>query len=61
MKRLDDGKISLVEFMRSIRFRHRKEDNRSTECPTHFAHFNPQARSEQPPSAEDQKLIRSAN
>ncbi|MGB1140718.1 MAG: hypothetical protein ACPG1A_07455 [Halioglobus sp.] len=62
MKRLDDGKVSLVEFMRSIRFARRKEAKRSTECETHFAHFDPQARPEQQiPSAEEQNVVRSAN
>ncbi len=66
MKRLDDGKVSLVEFMRSIRFRQRgerKQAKRSTECPTtHFAHLDPQARPGQKnQNAEEQTLVRSAN
>jgi hypothetical protein len=61
MKRLDHGKVSLVEFMRSLRSMQRKKAARSTECPTHFAHFNPQTRDNQDLSPEEQKLVRSAN
>ena len=61
MKRLDEGKVSLVQFMQSIRFLHRKSTNRTPECPTHFAHFNPQVGAGRNGNTEDQKLIRSAN
>jgi hypothetical protein len=61
MKRLDDGKVSLVDFMRSIRSLHRKTASQPTECTTHFAGFNPRARDKQSATAEDQQLVRSAN
>ena len=62
MKRLDEGKVSWVEFLRSIKFAHDNEsDNRQAECNTHFANFNPQARTGQQSNAEDSHLIRSAN
>jgi hypothetical protein len=64
MKRLDDGKVSFVEFMRSIRFKQRnqrKQASRSTECQTHFADFDQQARPARSYNAEDRTLVRSAN
>ncbi|MEM9255093.1 MAG: hypothetical protein AAGA91_06580 [Pseudomonadota bacterium] len=61
MKRLDHGKISLVDFMRSIKFTHPRAAERPVECTTHFAHFTPHARSEEQPNAEEQLLVRSAN
>jgi hypothetical protein len=61
MKRLDDGKVSLVEFLNSIKFAQQNVSNQRMECPTHFAHFNPRARGGRALSAEDSQLIRSAN
>ena len=61
MKRLDDGKVSLVEFLRSIKFAHNSESGETVECPRHFAHFNQRARSGAQLQAEDSQLIRSAN
>ena len=61
MKRLDDGKVSLVEFMRSIKFSHDKAPKRRAEYSNNFADFDPQARPETQSSAEDCKLVRSAN
>ena len=61
MKRLDDGKISLVEFLNSIKFAQHNVSNRRVECVTHFAHFNPRARAGRAFNAEDSHLIRSAN
>ena len=61
MKRLDDGKVSLVEFLRSIKFAHENTSNRHAECATHFAPFNPQTRTGHPLNTEDSHLIRSAN
>lgn len=61
MKRLDDSKVSLVEFLSSIKFAQQNEDNQRVECPTHFAHFIPRARPGRLTSAEDSQLIRSAN
>ena len=61
MKRLDENKVSLVEFLRSIKFAPGTAANHSGKCPTHFAHFNQRARSGKKLSAEDSQLIRSAN
>jgi hypothetical protein len=61
MKRLDDGKVSLVEFMRSIKFTDGKAPKRRAEYPNLFAGFEPQARPGTQSSAEDSKLVRSAN
>ena len=60
MKRLDDGKVSLVEFLNSIKFA-THNNSQTAECATHFAHFNPRARGGRALSAEDSQLIRSAN
>jgi hypothetical protein len=61
MKRLDDGKVSLVEFLRSIKFAQQSNSSHSGKCPTHFAHFDQHARPARWSSAEDTQLIRSAN
>jgi len=61
MKRLDDGKTSLVEFLNSIKFAQHNEASQSVKCPTHFAHFNPRARKKSALNTEDSQLIRSAN
>jgi len=61
MKRLDEGKVSWVEFLRSIKFAQHNTSNQSVECPTHFAHLNQRARSGGSFSTEDSQLIRSAN
>ena len=60
MKRLDDGKVSLVEFLNSIKFAQHGANQR-VECSTHFAQINPRARSAQSLNGEDNQLIRSAN
>ena len=61
MKRLDDGKTSLVEFLNSIKFAQHNAANQRAKCPTHFAHFHPRARKKSALSTEDSQLIRSAN
>jgi hypothetical protein len=61
MKRLDENKVSLVEFLRSIKFAHSSGANSSAACPTHFAHFKQHARAGLQLTAEDSQLIRSAN
>ena len=63
MKRRDEGKTSLVEFLRSIKFAHHQRalDDAHLECPTHFANFRPSARGASESSLEDSQLIRSAN
>ncbi len=61
MKRLDDGKVSLVDFMRSIKFDHGASATQNYKVPTNLAHFSPRARSGNQPAVEDTQLIRSAN
>ena len=60
MKRLDDGKVSLVEFLTSIKFAQTNTPE-SVERATPFAHFNPRTRGGQTLNAEERQLIRSAN
>ena len=61
MKRLDDGKVSLVDFLQSIKFARQKEAVSGSYGSTRFAHFYPQARGAGQGSGEDSHLIRSAN
>ena len=61
MKRLDEDKVSLVEFLRSIKFAQQNDSNHSEKCPTHFADFDQRARPGGKTSTEDSQLIRSAN
>jgi hypothetical protein len=61
MKRRDDGKVSWVEFLRSIKFRHQHVEIDADECTTHFAGINPHTRTEQNNNTEESHLIRSAN
>ena len=60
MKRLDDGKTSLVDFLSSIKFGRRRGKHRY-DIPAHFAQLHPQARPAGPHNAEDRFLVRSAN
>ncbi len=61
MTRRDEGKTSLVEFLRSIKFTQPESPVDEIECPTHFAHFDPHARDAGKDCAEDSQVIRSAN
>ena len=61
MKRLDEGKVSLVDFLRSIKTRKRKEKRRPVKCETHFATLNPHAREPKPDGAENSSTVPSAN
>lgn len=61
MKRRDDGKVSLVEFLRSIKFRQQHATNETDECTKHFAGFNPRTRTAKNNNTEESQLIRSAN
>jgi hypothetical protein len=61
MTKRDEGKASLVDFLRSIKFAHQNNPVTDTECPTHFAHFNQRARNGRKDCQEDNQLIRSAN
>lgn len=66
MKRLDEGKTSLVEFMRSIRYTRHHTSKAHGYLPEHFAGLDPktpepQADTGKKASAEDKSLVRSAN
>lgn len=61
MKRMDDRKVSLVEFLRSIKFSRPHKNDAKSEVSTHFAPLVPKARPAQPYCAEDASLVRSAN
>ena len=61
MKRLDEGKISLVEFLRSLKYADHGKANDHTEYPKHFAGFSPQAPAKTKSNAEESSLIRSVN
>ena len=61
MKRLDDGKVSLVDFLRSIKFAQHNEPAPGGYGSTRVAHFYPQARGATQTGGEDSHLIRSAN
>jgi hypothetical protein len=60
MKRLDEGKVSLVDFLRSIKFTRNNKPARSEENHAQFADFNSRARP-QKKSKEERYLVRSAN
>ncbi len=61
MKRRDEGKTSLVDFLRSIKFSHESGARNADDCSTHFADFDQRARTRRQYSNEDAELIRSAN
>jgi hypothetical protein len=61
MKRLDEGKVSLVEFLRSIKYAGHSKSNCHSEYPKHFADFSPQTRADRTSNAEESSLIRSVN
>jgi len=61
MKRLDEGKVSLVDFLRSIKYARHDNSKNYGENPEQFAEFNPQARAGKKSNAEEKYLIRSAN
>lgn len=54
------GKVSWVEFLRSIRFEHAKKSKASGECSSHFAALD-QRTPKFGVSADDQYAVRSAN
>ena len=66
MKRLDDGKPSLVDFMRSIRFNHHHTSKSHDDYAEHFAELDSKKHSsrtsrKKKSTAEDKTPIRSAN
>ena len=61
MQHRDNGKASLVEFLRAIKFKHDETPEAGQHCSTHFADFKQRARTRRQYSSEDAELIRSAN
>ncbi|MCX2977636.1 hypothetical protein [Candidatus Marimicrobium litorale] len=62
MKRLDEGKVSLVEFLASIRYRQRGHHGRKNPAePSQFAQFSPLTRNNETTSTEERLLVRSVN
>ncbi|TGD73869.1 hypothetical protein E4634_06920 [Mangrovimicrobium sediminis] len=61
MKRLDQSKTSLVEFLSSIRFNRRNKRDTQASSGEQFARFDQQVRPARLRSLEDQLLVRSAN
>ncbi|MEZ5572190.1 MAG: hypothetical protein R3E64_09210 [Halioglobus sp.] len=61
MKRLDEGKVSFVDFLRSIKFSRENKPTQREEAQTHFADFSPQARTQKKSNKEERYLVRSAN
>jgi hypothetical protein len=60
MKKIDNSKPSLVEFLGSIKFsRDQGHSSLAGECSGHFARMRPMTHRQQP--SEDTQLIRSAN
>jgi len=61
MKRLDDNKVSLVDFLRSIKYARRPASATHTDQPEHFAELRPQARTRGKRTREERSLVRSNN
>ena len=60
MKRRDQGRASLVDFLRSLKFSRRSAQAGSSESPARFARLDQRIRTERS-SIEDFQLVRSAN
>lgn len=61
MKRLDDEKISLVDFLNSIKFSQQQGDHRTEEFDTRLAQFQQRVHTSRLYNTEELELIRSAN
>ena len=61
MKRVDDGKVSLVEFLSSIRFARQNSVNLDVHSGNRFARFDQRVPVSRQFGAEDSYLVRSAN
>ena len=61
MKRIDDGKVSLVEFLSSIKFSRSRSNKKASDAGKRVASFEQRAPVSQPFATEDSYLIRSAN
>lgn len=61
MKRIDDGKVSLVDFMAAIKFARPTQVRKGDAYTTRFAGFTPRTRTGAALNREESQLIRSAN
>ena len=61
MKRRDEGKVSLVDFMRSIKYAHHKKRQNDHEYPAQLAGFSPRVHADKVSNAEESHLVRSGN
>lgn len=61
MKKAHQGKVSLVDFMRAIRFPRRERESGTNGPDAPFAGFKQRVRAGYAPSLEDAQLVRSAN
>lgn len=61
MKKVDEGKASLVEFLSSIRFARNQPDNFDVDNDKRFARFDQRVPVTRQGGAEDSYLVRSAN
>jgi len=61
VSQLKHNKVTLVDFLRSIKFNHRPAANHAAPTFDHFAELQPQVRPARRRSAEDALLVRSAN
>jgi hypothetical protein len=61
MKQRDKGKVSLVEFLRSLKYSRGNRVTQSSDCGSHFARFEQRVDTGRQFSAEEYKLVRSAN
>jgi hypothetical protein len=61
MKRLDENRVSLVEFLRSIKYSRHGKSKAQGEYPEHFAGFSPQVSVEKTVTAEDSSHVLSGN
>lgn len=61
MKRIDEGKTSLVEFLSSIKFARQNSAHFDVQSENRFARFDQRVPVNRQFGIEDSKLIRSAN
>jgi hypothetical protein len=61
MKRIDEGKVSLVEFLSSIKFARNNSENFNAPEGNRFARFDQRVPVARQFGAEDSYVVRSAN
>ncbi len=61
MKRIDEGKVSLVEFLSSIKFARQNSATLNVQSANRFARFDQRVPVARQFGAEDSYLVRSAN